>query len=180
MFTQRFDLGDAPRLVLESVAGDVQVEAWEEAEVLLQAEDPVMVSQEGNLLRLESVATDVQLRVPRAASLQLESVSGDVLVNGVQGEVVVETVAGEVELINVARARLESAAERPRGMDIARRVRAAVSRSLPFAFEFGARRRPREQAVDVEGDAERLAILRMLQEKKITAEEAERLLQALE
>lgn len=49
-----------------------------------------------------------------------------------------------------------------------------------FAFNWSAGRAPVAPPVEPVSDAERLAILKMLQDKKITAEEAEKLLSALE
>ncbi|MEJ5239602.1 MAG: hypothetical protein WHS87_00175 [Anaerolineales bacterium] len=183
MLQQRFVLGAEPKIVIEGMAGDLKVIGRAEEEILVESEGPLMVEAGGETLTLEGVAGDLRLWVPQGAQIAIEGLSGDARLQNIRGTVRIDGVVGEVELSEVPHARVEGSAPEDFGRNVAERVRQAVRRS----FSFSSGRRGMEQgapsttatAPSASLEAERLTILRMLQEKKITAEEAERLLQAL-
>ncbi len=115
--------------------------------------------------------------MPRRAHIALEGVSGDVKVQNVT-KIEVQGITGEIEVEHVEYVNIEGMANSGSGGIIAR----LMSRVFPFNW----RSSPRKEAVSNRTpspkeslESEQLAILRMLQEKKITAEEAEKLLDAL-
>ncbi|MFN3741642.1 MAG: SHOCT-like domain-containing protein, partial [Anaerolineales bacterium] len=175
-----------PNITLEGVTGDIQINGYEGDETILEADRMGVINASANSLVVEGSAGDVSLRVPLHAHITIEGVAGDVTIQNIQGKVHIEGLAGDVEMINVAHATIEGMAT---GSFPAQGIADAVRKNLQrsFSFSFGRRARAAEpQTATTTGtsrsaplDEERLTILRMLQEKKINAEEAEQLLQAL-
>lgn len=188
MSKQHFSLGTQPNITVKGMAGDIQINGYEGDETILDADIMGNVNASANNLVVEGSAGDVSLWVPFHAHITLESVAGDVTIKNIQGKVHIEGVAGDVEMINVEHATIEGMAI---GSFPAQGVADAVRKNLQrsFSFSFGRRARAAESQTSTTTtsgasrsaslDEERLTILRMLQEKKINAEEAEQLLQAL-
>lgn len=186
MSKQHFSLGTQPNITIEGAAGHVQINGYEGEETILEADIMGNVNSSADSLVIEGSAGDVSLWVPLHAHITIEDVTGDVTVKNIQGKVHIEGVAGDVEMINVEHATIEGMA---RENFPAQGVADAVRRNLQRSFSFGRRARaaepqtPTPTTTNTSRSAslgeERLTILRMLQEKKISAEEAEQLLQAL-
>lgn len=186
MSKQHFSLGTQPNITLEGMAGDIQINGYEGDETILDADITGNVNASANSLVIEGAAGDVSLWVPFAAHIMLEGITGDVTIKNIQGKVHIEGVTGDIEMRGVEHATIEGMAI-GRSQSIGDAVRKNLQRSFSFAFGRKARStEPRASVAasttrsqEVSLDEERLAILRMLQEKKISAEEAEKLLQAL-
>jgi DUF4097 and DUF4098 domain-containing protein YvlB len=89
---------DARGLDVKSVSGDVEVQGWDEARVSLSYSGGMVKTRvEGDIACVRSVSGDVEAEVPRAGSLELETVSGDVSVEGMTGRLVVKTVSGDID-----------------------------------------------------------------------------------
>lgn len=101
-------------VVVENIAGSVELSVWDEAKIEIKGElgddvkeVEISESQKGIHVRVIHKAdikhvddTDLYLRIPVAASVEVESVSADVDVNGSAGEsIVVNTVSGDVEAL---------------------------------------------------------------------------------
>nr|BAL53189.1 hypothetical protein HGMM_F05B10C11 [uncultured Chloroflexota bacterium] len=186
MSEQRFSLGTQPEVIIEGLVGDLRIEGYEGEETILEGDVLANAETLENRLRVEGLVGDMALRLPFQAHITLEGVTGDVSVRDIQGKVQIEGLTGEVELSNVKHATIEGmAGGRSFAQDVAGAVRNGLRRSFPFSFGGRARaaKSPASNAATAAPgaplEAERLAILRMLQEKKISAEEAEQLLQAL-
>jgi DUF4097 and DUF4098 domain-containing protein YvlB len=101
-------------VVVENIAGSVELSVWDEAKIEIKGElgddvkeVEISESQKGIHVRVIHKAdtkhiddTDLYLRIPVAASVEVESVSADIDVNGSAGEsIVVNTVSGDVEVL---------------------------------------------------------------------------------
>lgn len=182
MRQQRFALGAEPKIVLEGMAGDLEIIGREEEEILIESDDQPTIETGEGTLTLEGVVGDLRLWLPQGAQLTIEGLSGEARLQNIHGKVRIEGVAGDVELEDVPHVTVEGAAPADFARNIVARTRQVLRRSLPFSFgERGAEKAtPRPDSVaSAPLETERLTILRMLQEKKITAEEAEKLFQAL-
>jgi DUF4097 and DUF4098 domain-containing protein YvlB len=97
---------------VSNVAGEVEISAWDQAEVKLVAKlgsgQELKIDEHSQGIRFEVVNADdeddydeasLQLVVPEGASIVAEGVSADITVRGTQGEsVVAETVSGDVDV----------------------------------------------------------------------------------
>jgi len=115
------DMAADGHVLVENLAGSVAVTVWDKAKVEIkgtlgddvEAVDisttangiQVRVRNEGGSRNID--ATDLSLRIPTGASIEVETVSADIEVNGMAGEsVVLNTVSGDVEA-NASPQRLE-------------------------------------------------------------------------
>ncbi|MFZ5879803.1 MAG: hypothetical protein ACOY0R_10580 [Chloroflexota bacterium] len=101
-------VGPEPRIVIESVSGDLSVVGWEGEDILIKGdEDEVRFSQNGGLVTVSST-DDLSLRVPRNANLRLESVEGDMSLRGVFGDIKMKNVEGDLSVRDVGTISIEN------------------------------------------------------------------------
>ena len=101
MTNRTISVGRSPRIVLELVGGDLGVVGWEGEDLLIKAdEDDLRIDQQGELVTI-STGDDLVLRVPRDASLSIQSVGGDMTVRGVNGDLSVNEVRGDASVRDV-------------------------------------------------------------------------------
>lgn len=100
------------RLVIDNVAGEVVVHAWDKDSVRVQARHnnrtKVNVHTGSNAINLEAVAisgpagsVDYEITAPVWMSMKIEGHYDFVTIDGIQGDVSVETVRGDIVLKNV-------------------------------------------------------------------------------
>jgi DUF4097 and DUF4098 domain-containing protein YvlB len=88
-------------LSIKSVSGDVEVAGWEEDNVSLNYSGGMVKShehEEDEGVRVRSVSGDIEARMPQTGHLDVETVSGDVTVDGVAGRVGIKTVSGDISV----------------------------------------------------------------------------------
>ncbi len=159
----------------------------------------------GMSISLRTIGGDVTMQ-NLSGVLELGLIGGDANLRNLSGRVQLNgAIGGETHMENVANVSVNSAARGP-GSDFGDQFGERIRRQIQHATERADRKIKRAQAKmykaqfdsgrwkynsgsdaaspapsgDPVSDEERMAILRMLQEKKITAEEAEKLLAALE
>jgi len=102
------------RLRLSNPAGKVRVEVWDRAAVsvsgtLGEGVDQLRIEGDAHMLDMKVVSldrdvrrdlgpTDLLVRVPRSARLDLDTASADIRVDGLQGALVAQSVSGDIEL----------------------------------------------------------------------------------
>jgi DUF4097 and DUF4098 domain-containing protein YvlB len=106
------DLAADGHVLVENLAGSVEVTVWNKAEIEIKGElgddvEEVQISATGNGIQIRVKnkrnvrnidGTDLYLRVPLAASIEVETVSADIDMDGSAGEsIVLNTVSGDVE-----------------------------------------------------------------------------------
>jgi DUF4097 and DUF4098 domain-containing protein YvlB len=109
------DLEMAPdgRVAVENLAGSIEFEVWDRAEVQIRGDksddvEEIEINQTsaGVSVRVRNRqdvrrvrGTELRLRVPRKASLEAESVSADISVDGSEGSgILLKTVSGDIEV----------------------------------------------------------------------------------
>lgn len=154
----------------------------------------------GIVVTLGSVGGDVSLQ-DLSGAVELGVVGGDASLRNLGGSVqLTGMVGGQMHMENVSNMSMGSEGRGP-GFDVGERVRRTIERATRQAerklrraeakmqvqfdggrwkYNSGSGAAPATQAGEPVSEAERMTILRMLQEKKITSEEAEKLLSALE
>jgi DUF4097 and DUF4098 domain-containing protein YvlB len=101
-------------VLVDNLAGSVEISVWDRAEVEIQADlgddvEELEISESTNGIRIrvrnESNSkhiddTDIYLKVPVTAGLEVETVSADISVEGSEGDMIlINTVSGDVDLI---------------------------------------------------------------------------------
>ena len=244
MTTQTLSLGSKPEIEIANVGGDLFVEGWERIDLEARSDDSPRVQQDGNEVTL-SCGGDLNVSMPRGASLtigrvgsdlkvenldgnvEFSLVGGDVMLQNISGEVSVEgVIGGEMQIENVRKVTL-SARSGKVGADVSAKVQRKVDEAMRQAdrkireaeqklrkahsahlesrmqnieqlkmrysgqpipprdsssrvWNFGLNDSDSASINQPVSDEERMAILKMLQEKKITSEQADKLLAALE
>lgn len=102
--SKRIALGPKPQIRIESVAGDLRLVGWDNNELLLKADDEeaLSVQQTDDLVAI-ICRDDLSLNVPQDASIQIQSVNGDMSVRSLAGDLEVDTVNGDVALREVGK-----------------------------------------------------------------------------
>lgn len=162
---------DRPKLRIENVRGTLRIRVGQAGQVQARAADGtelVLVEQNGAIQL--NAAGDCQLLLPPEATVEAQTIGGDLSVMDLAGELLVRNVGGSLRMRRIGSAAVETVG----GELVARAQRRAAPRrdfriDLPSA---GVRSEP--------SDDERLMILRMVEQRKISVDEAESLLQALE
>ncbi len=188
-------VGDQVRI--EKRAGSVAISCSGDLKLMAPRSAHLSAGAVGGDARLENLTGNIELGLVGGDAVLL-NLSGPVQLNGMVG--------GDTHMENVSNIRMH-AGNAPGGFDVGDRVRRKVeqatrraeekmrraeerirdaesrSRHRPhvvFGWDSSSRSSTAEPARDSVTDEERMTILRMLQEKKITSEEADKLLAALE
>jgi hypothetical protein len=203
MSEKTISTGEHPEIVIQSVGGDLKLEGWKRAELSLGAEeDELKLTQEGERLTL-SCDSDLELSVPYESRLTIERVEGDASLSDLRGPVELGRVGGDLNLQKVDQLKLEPGAAsvspeyfsdqitqqveratRKAEAKVKAAMRRAERKMQQAGRHYGRRwhvdwNAPSGPQAEPVSDEERMTVLRMLQDKKITLEEAEELLGAL-
>ncbi|MGE5250790.1 MAG: SHOCT-like domain-containing protein [Bacteroidota bacterium] len=108
MTNRTLSTGPRPRIVLETVAGDLSVVGWEGEAVSIRAdEDALRLTQDGERV-LVSCTDDLSLRVPRQASLVIQNVGGDMALRAVEGDLEIGQLGGDASIREISSATIAS------------------------------------------------------------------------
>ncbi|MGI9307181.1 MAG: DUF4097 family beta strand repeat-containing protein [Gammaproteobacteria bacterium] len=103
-----FTAGNATRLDVESVGGEVIVEAWDRDDIHVQAEhsrrSEIEIHRSGRTIYIEgegnhSGIVDYRISVPRTMDVSVEGFQTSISLSGMGGEVDAETFQGGVEIL---------------------------------------------------------------------------------
>ena len=93
--------GRTPKIIIESIGGDLSLVGWEGDEILLKAdEEELRVSQDGDKVNV-FCSDDLSLRVPKAASVFIGKIGGDASVRSLMGDIELKEVSGDLSLRDV-------------------------------------------------------------------------------
>lgn len=93
--------GKTPRIIVDSVGGDISVVGWDGNEILLKADDDELtLNQNGEEVRF-SCEDDMSLRVPKGSTLSFASIRGDAAVRGVNGDIEIKEIHGDLSMRDV-------------------------------------------------------------------------------
>lgn len=93
--------GQAPKIVIESIGGDLSLVGWEGGDILLKGDDDEMqFNQNGEMVGI-SCEDDLSLRIPKASSVFLRKIAGDASIRGVMGGIEVQEIDGDLSIRDV-------------------------------------------------------------------------------
>lgn len=103
---QRFEFESKGRLLVRNVSGDTEIEAWDKSTILFDRDEGGLwkANEREGMIMAKVLSGDLRVKVPRRTGLDVNSVSGDILVHGVTGKLDAKTVSGNVELRDVSEA----------------------------------------------------------------------------
>ena len=100
--------GRTPKIVIESIGGDLSLVGWEGDDILLKAdEDELRVNQDGEQVTV-SCDDDLSLRVPKAASIFIGHIGGDASVRSLMGNLELKEIGGDLSLRDVNSVAIET------------------------------------------------------------------------
>lgn len=100
--------GRNPKIIIETIGGDLSLVGWEGDEILLKADDEEMsVSQDGEQINL-SCGDDLSLRVPKAASIFIGKIGGDASIRSLMGDIELKEISGDLSMRDVNSVAIET------------------------------------------------------------------------
>jgi hypothetical protein len=100
--------GHTPKILIESIGGDLSLVGWEGEDVLLKADDDeLQFSQDGEQVGI-SCSDDLSLRVPKDASVFIKSIDGDASIRGVMGTIELKEINGDLSIRDVNSVAIET------------------------------------------------------------------------
>jgi len=99
--SQTISAGKTPAIEIEMINGDLSVVGWDGDDILLKAdEDELRVEQQGERVKI-SCDDDLSLRLPKAASIIVNSVDGDMSLRSMTGGVELKEIKGDLSIRDV-------------------------------------------------------------------------------
>jgi hypothetical protein len=99
--SRMISVGTSPKIIADSIAGDVSVVGWDGNEILIKADDDeIQLQQNGDEIRF-SCEDDISLRIPKASTLMFASISGDASIRGVSGDIEIASIDGDLSMRDV-------------------------------------------------------------------------------
>ncbi len=93
--------GSAPKILIETVGGDLSLVGWDSDEVLLKGDDDeIRFQQNGEEVKI-SCDDDISIRVPKTASVHIQHISGDASIRGVLGGIELKEISGDLSIRDV-------------------------------------------------------------------------------
>ena len=100
--------GRTPRIMIDSIGGDLSLVGWEGDDILLKADDDELhASQEGDLVQV-SCGDDLSMRVPKGASVFITHIGGDASIRGLIGVIELKEIGGDLSMRDVNSVAIDS------------------------------------------------------------------------
>ena len=94
-------VGNAPKINLDKIGGDLSVVGWDGADLLIKADDDnARLEQNGEAVSV-SCNSDISLRIPKSASLAIKSIAGDASIRGMLGDIEIQEALGDLSVRDV-------------------------------------------------------------------------------
>ena len=102
-------VGNAPKINLDKIGGDLSIVGWDGADLLIKADDDdARVEQTDETVSL-SCNSDLSLRIPKGALLAIKSIAGDASIRGVLGEITIQEIHGDLSARDVGTLTIDTA-----------------------------------------------------------------------
>lgn len=96
--SKMLSVGNSPKIMFDSIGGDISLVGWDGSEVLIKADDDeVHLEQNGSEVKL-SCDDDISLRVPKASTLSFVRIGGDAAIRGVSGDIEITDISGDLSM----------------------------------------------------------------------------------
>ncbi|MGE5642554.1 MAG: SHOCT-like domain-containing protein [Byssovorax cruenta] len=106
--SKMISVGKSPRIIADSIGGDVSVVGWDGNEILIKADDDELnLQQNGDEIRF-SCEDDMSIRVPKDSNLSFIRIHGDAAVRGVSGNIEIKEINGDLSMRDVGSVSIDS------------------------------------------------------------------------
>lgn len=93
--------GRTPKILIETIGGDLSLVGWESGEILLKGDDEELrCEQNGEEVKISSDG-DLSIRVPKAASVTIQNIAGDASIRGLMGGIELKEAGGDLSIRDV-------------------------------------------------------------------------------
>ena len=99
-----------PNLLIESIPGDLRVAGWDRSEIMVKTDGDALQVSAGTDPIVISCDEDLILYVPRGATVKVEQVAGDTILQALTGPVTIGPVAGDLTMNDLGVVTLASVA----------------------------------------------------------------------
>jgi len=100
--------GRSPKIMIDSIGGDLSLVGWEGDDILLKADDEELrVSQDGEKVTV-SCSDDLSLRVPKSASVLIGKIGGDASIRSLAGDIELKEISGDLSMRDVNSVAIET------------------------------------------------------------------------
>ena len=94
-------VGNNPKIKLDKVGGDLSVVGWDGTELLIKSdEEDARVEQAGETVSVSS-GSDLSVRLPKGASLEIKFIGGDASIRGLTGGIEIKEIHGDLSIRDV-------------------------------------------------------------------------------
>lgn len=94
-------VGPSPRVTIETAGGDLSIVGWDGEDLLAKGdEEEINLRQDGDTVTVSS-GDDLSLRVPKGATLTIQTANGDMAVRGITGPIQIQTANGDLSIRDV-------------------------------------------------------------------------------
>jgi hypothetical protein len=91
-------VGNNPKIQLDKIGGDLSVVGWDGAELLIKSdEDDTRLEQMGETVSVSS-GSDLSLRLPKGASVEIKFIGGDASIRGLLGGIEIKEIHGDLAI----------------------------------------------------------------------------------
>jgi hypothetical protein len=94
--SKSISVGSNPKIKIDQVGGDISIVGWEGNDLLMKGdEDDLRFNQTGETVSVSS-GSDLSLRIPKDASVEILSIAGDASIRGVLGGIEIKEIHGDL------------------------------------------------------------------------------------
>jgi len=94
-------VGNTPKIKLDKIGGDISIVGWDGSDLLIKGDDDdLRFDQTGEAVSVSS-GSDLTLRIPKGASLEINSIGGDASIRGVLGGIEIKEIHGDLSVRDV-------------------------------------------------------------------------------
>lgn len=93
--------GQTPKIIIESIGGDLSLVGWESGEILVKGDDEELRCEQNGEEVTISCDGDLSIRVPKAASVAIQKIAGDASIRGVAGGIELKEIGGDLSIRDV-------------------------------------------------------------------------------
>jgi len=91
-------VGNNPKIKLDKIGGDISVVGWDGGDLLIKGDDDdLRFEQTGEAVSVSS-GSDLSVRLPKGASLEIKFIGGDASIRGVTGGIEIKEMRGDLSM----------------------------------------------------------------------------------
>lgn len=106
--SRTISVGKTPKIHISAVGGDLSIVGWDGEDILIKGDEEELTINRNDSEVTISSTDDVSLRIPRDATLSIDSIGGDMALRGVMGDVAIKEVNSDLSIREVGSMSVDS------------------------------------------------------------------------